>query len=301
MLGGLLGGAGTRPNQGPIGARAQLLAIDRVPFFTGRALDPWAVPGRHLNSLVEPVVDVSSLNILPSSLGDCRLATKHGDGLAEGFLGGHARSCSSKLVCILEANSLADKGRKLSCVETLGELVKEWRRQSGLSRPQLAELIRSVSEDESQGSKVQRQHIDQLEMPGVNRRPRYIAELAKAMGASVDDLLALRMPPPLRERGKAAAHPPPPPRPPRDFSDRMVVSETDFGLLQDIKIALSSEEIAEIRRKAALIAERAADLIEARKQEAASASRPKHMKGADATMAAAPSKAAKEGHRGGSR
>lgn len=45
----------------------------------------------------------------------------------------------------------------------------------------------------------------------------------------------------------------PPPAPPRDFSDRHTVNESDWALLQDIKTAATEAELAEIRKRAATI------------------------------------------------
>jgi transcriptional regulator with XRE-family HTH domain len=72
-------------------------------------------------------------------------------------------------------------------MQTLGELVKKWRERSGLTHPQFARLI---------GQGVKYQNLQQLET-GQSKHPKYIAHLAKAMGTTTDELLALRMPPPL--------------------------------------------------------------------------------------------------------
>lgn len=77
---------------------------------------------------------------------------------------------------------------------TLGELVREWRTRSELSTRQLADMV---------GHNVKRQHIEQLEAVG-SRQPRYLAQLAEAMGTTADQLLKGKMPPLLQERGGAA-------------------------------------------------------------------------------------------------
>ncbi len=79
---------------------------------------------------------------------------------------------------------------------SLGALVKAWRLASKLSRAEFARRI---------GGTVKRQNIEQLEN-GDAHQPRYLPQLAKAMGTTVDDLLALRMPAP-REPGKYAQGP----------------------------------------------------------------------------------------------
>lgn len=80
---------------------------------------------------------------------------------------------------------------------SLGELVKRWREDSGLNLPEFARLI---------GSGVKYQNLQQLENGGA-KQPRYIAHLARAMRATVDDLLALRMPPPLGASSMPAGAP----------------------------------------------------------------------------------------------
>lgn len=70
-------------------------------------------------------------------------------------------------------------------MDSLGELVKAWRLGSGLSQGQLAQRI---------GGKVKYQNIQQLEA-GQAKSPRYIANLAAAMGTTVEDLIALKLPP----------------------------------------------------------------------------------------------------------
>lgn len=57
--------------------------------------------------------------------------------------------------------------------------------------------------------------------------------------------------------------PPPPPKPPRDFSDRHQISATDWALLQDIKTAATPDELATIRKRAALIDRKVAERLEA--------------------------------------
>lgn len=98
---------------------------------------------------------------------------------------------------VYPTNVLARKCGKLLCVETLGELVKAWREESKLTQPQLARLI---------GHGVKYQNIQQLES-GQAKQPKYLVHLAKAMGTTVDDLLALRRPPPYGSVPPAAEAP----------------------------------------------------------------------------------------------
>jgi transcriptional regulator with XRE-family HTH domain len=92
-------------------------------------------------------------------------------------------------------NDLVCKRGKILCMaRSLGELVKEWREESELSLTELAKLC---------GTGVKYQNIQQLESGDV-QQPKYLAALAKAMGTTVDDLLALKMPPPIgKGAGKA--------------------------------------------------------------------------------------------------
>jgi len=163
-------------------------------------------------------------------------------------------------------------------VNTLGELVKEWREKSGLNTTQLARLV-SDNARTAEGRKVKRQHIEQLEAAG-KRTPRYIADLARAMETTVDNLLALRMPPakpplfayddplldPTLEPDQATPREPnsptpapsrgtnaPPPKP--DFTAREF-TETDWSTLQAVKLFIPEEQLADYRRRAAEFAKK---------------------------------------------
>jgi transcriptional regulator with XRE-family HTH domain len=87
----------------------------------------------------------------------------------------------------IATNKLVDKVGKILCMDSLGHLVLQWRTMSGLSQAELAQRV---------GGKVKAAHIGQLESVG-NRMPRYLPDLARAMGCSVDDLLSGRLPPPI--------------------------------------------------------------------------------------------------------
>jgi hypothetical protein len=77
------------------------------------------------------------------------------------------------------------------CVDTLGDLVKEWREESGLGLAGLARLINKAAGEDL----VTYQNIQQLE---AGNKPRYMRWLAKAMGTTVEDLEALKKPPSLK-------------------------------------------------------------------------------------------------------
>lgn len=63
--------------------------------------------------------------------------------------------------------------------------------------------------------------------------------VATALGISVDQLL-----------GTAPGGGTPPPLPPRDFNDRQAVSESDWGVLQDVRLVMSEEQLKELRNQA---------------------------------------------------
>lgn len=42
----------------------------------------------------------------------------------------------------------------------------------------------------------------------------------------------------------------PPPLPPRDFNDRLAVSESDWGVLQDVRLVMSDDQLKELRSQA---------------------------------------------------
>jgi transcriptional regulator with XRE-family HTH domain len=128
---------------------------------------------------------------------------------------------------MLDANTLAHKPGKISCVNSLGELVKTWREGSGLSARELADRV---------GGKVKRQHIEQLEAAG-SRLPRYLPDLAAAMGTTADDLLKLKMPPLLGQVAEHVGSAPvkiaPPPKPPPGFQDPQ--HDTGWQVLHDLE------------------------------------------------------------------
>lgn len=81
------------------------------------------------------------------------------------------------------ANFFAMQGCKIPCMQ-LGAIVAGLMKQEGLSLSALAERVRAQG-----ATNVQHQHIQQLlEFP--NRRPRYLPELARAFGYTVEQLLA---------------------------------------------------------------------------------------------------------------
>lgn len=81
------------------------------------------------------------------------------------------------------ANFFAAQGCKIPCMQ-LGQIVAGIMKQEGLSLASVAERVRAQG-----ASNVRHQHIQQLiEFP--NRRPRYLPELARAFGFTVEELLA---------------------------------------------------------------------------------------------------------------
>jgi len=76
-----------------------------------------------------------------------------------------------------------------------GKLIQEWRVRRGLNAPELARQLTAQG-----GPRVSRQQIEQLEAGEVDR-PRYLPELARAMGyLSVDQLLRCEPPPEQADR-----------------------------------------------------------------------------------------------------
>jgi transcriptional regulator with XRE-family HTH domain len=133
----------------------------------------------------------------------------------------------------IPTNKLVDKGGKILCMDSLGHLVHEWRTLSGLSQAELAQRV---------GGKVKAAHIGQLESVG-NRMPRYLPDLARAMGCTVDDLIALKMPRPLQKDAAAA---PANAEPAEEQGPRYEVDEADAELLEAVKFMKTGEEQAEI-------------------------------------------------------
>jgi transcriptional regulator with XRE-family HTH domain len=203
-------------------------------------------PQSHWASAPEPVEDVPGFGFVAGRFSDRGLGLQDLDGLEQGLLRrcetGHVASPLSKLVCSLDANKLADKGRKMLCMKSLGELVKEWREASGLKTADLAKLV---------GGTVKRQHIEQLEKAG-SRTPRYIAELAKAMGTTVDNLLALRMPPPHGKIDpkslKLSIANAPPAKPPKGFKTAArMATEEEVKLLDALGMLLPEDRDATVQ------------------------------------------------------
>lgn len=66
-----------------------------------------------------------------------------------------------------------------------------------------------------------------------------------------------------RDHHRTQAGPPVPPSPPPDFSDRRLVSESDWALLQDVKTAATEDELAAIRERAAVIERKVSERLAA--------------------------------------
>lgn len=169
---------------------------------------------------------------------------------------------------MLGANTLAHKPAKILCMATLGELVKEWRTRSGLTTRQLADRV---------GHKVKRQHIEQLEAAG-DRLPRYLAELAEAMGTTADQLLKGKMPPLLHEQAAATVAREPvagystPPAVAPGFKDPP--RDTAWQVMQDLDYLHPDDRatwIAELHR----MAEKARQIVALRADKLISSSRDK--------------------------
>ncbi len=90
---------------------------------------------------------------------------------------------------------------------------------------------------------------------GLRKSPRELLAIAAAVKVSPEWLKTGR-----GERKAAAMHAPPP-APPPGFTDRHEVTESEWALLQDIKIVLEPEEIERIRAKAKALNDRAMALV----------------------------------------
>lgn len=82
---------------------------------------------------------------------------------------------------------------------------------------------------------------------------RHHLAIAMAFGWSVDELLGIEP-----HKPHAAE---PPQKPTRDFSDRRLVTESDWATLQAVKVMLTETELEEIRRRFRLLNERALEAI----------------------------------------
>lgn len=83
----------------------------------------------------------------------------------------------------LSANFIAAQGCNITSMQ-LGEIVAGLMKQEGLSMAGLAERVRAQG-----ATNVKHQHIQQL-IESPNRRPRYLPELAKAFGFTVEQLMS---------------------------------------------------------------------------------------------------------------
>lgn len=97
---------------------------------------------------------------------------------------------SANLFATIRANDFAGNRRKIVCMTTRGQIVREWRIARGLKPLDVANMAGTS-----------RQNIENFELDKV-KFPRYLPKLAKAMGyARADDLLALKPPPGLSPEG----------------------------------------------------------------------------------------------------
>lgn len=149
---------------------------------------------------------------------------------------------------------LARKARKMLCVKTLGELVKKWRKDAGLGAADLAALVNAATPPGEREKPVQRQHIEQLEKAG-NRLPQYVVALAKVMGSTVDDLLALKMPP--------AYGTPPSPRPADEnqAAPAWDPSARERAIVAAVKTLYTDEQIDELTAQAMTKMQAEAELL----------------------------------------
>jgi len=134
-------------------------------------------------------------------------------------------------------------GGVITPVKTLADRLKAARALAKLSQPELAKMA-----GVSQGT------IGNLEA-GIRHSARRLPSIAAALGVS-----ALWLAEGVGRRELSAAHAEPP-LPPRDFSDRHEVDETDWGTLQAVKVLFTPEEMVDLRRRAKAAQERVLAVI----------------------------------------
>lgn len=87
--------------------------------------------------------------------------------------------------------------------------------------------------------------------------PKKLHQIAAVLGVRVEWIETGALP---KEASSAPAGPPPPPR---DFSDRHEVSDTDFGLLQDVHLVMTDDELSALRTRAERLRRIAQEQLEA--------------------------------------
>jgi transcriptional regulator with XRE-family HTH domain len=129
---------------------------------------------------------------------------------------------------------------------SIHEEIKRRREALGWSQTRLAQ---EVSVLEGRGDKpLSWQTVQQWESRTAPSRKR-VDHVATALGCTVADLLGFVTTNYDEVVEKAlAAHAPP--APPRDFSDRHEVSDTDWGLLQDVHLVMTDDELTALRTRA---------------------------------------------------
>lgn len=121
---------------------------------------------------------------------------------------------------------------EITPVETPKDRLVRLRKAIGMSQTQLAQLAKV-----SQGT------IGNLES-GVRGYGESIVSIAAVLGVTPEYLRC--------DKGAEPARPlaPPPPAPPRNFKDRHEVSESDWGVLQDVQLVMSEAQLRELREQA---------------------------------------------------
>lgn len=176
---------GGSTQNGPIDAGAKKFATD--PSFP---LDSRAILGGNAFGVVKPCVDVAGLDVVADKRRELCLGARPLNGGFNGLSGSHHEHRVSKVVCIMKANKVARKRRTLQPMRTMGTIVQAWRKAADLSTQELADKVGTS-----------RQNIENFEKGDV-KRPHYLTKIARAMGYTVEDLEALRLPP---KTGNSAA------------------------------------------------------------------------------------------------
>lgn len=257
---------------------AQLLAGDDLvgPLRagTGLALDQRAVFRRHaiakpgLHGLVSAARDVEGD-------GGFHRATEKGDrsigrDLARGSV---FHGQESMLVPLVLLDSLAlprcRTHEKLAAM-SIHEEIKTRRLARGWSHEQLAKAVSKAEGRED--APLSWQTVQQWEKTTAPSRKR-LPYVAAALGCTVPELLGIvtmnfdaEMERALGDIKKSPARdvgPAPPPLPPRDFKDRHEVSDSDWGLLQDVHLVMTDDELEALRTRAERLRRIAHEQLEA--------------------------------------
>ena len=131
------------------------------------------------------------------------------------------------------------------------ELIAELVRRAGGSLP-VAKAMRAPT---FQGT-LNRICNGRIESPSRVTAERIARHFDIPIDAIYDERVAARV---AKERLNLDVQMPPPPDPPADFRDRRDVSDSDWALLEDVKLVLDKDELARIHERAEMLRRHARD------------------------------------------